>query len=286
MMLTNDQLSRQTHFGLWSIVVFLALTTLHRHALGDGPAQQSDDISPEKNDAAETRMLQKSVNEQQQQIASLRAEIAALKAQLQSFGLEPQTGDTTRPAVAGKAKRIIYIYAENSQAVDTEIHKAVAALDSDQWFNIYTLYMDRVNPYTPKFIQATDFNKKKFQSSFHPGSSYMVDLRAGVTVAARVNPDVIWVVGSPFPPPDENTLISALHTLAPAFHGRIDTVGEFVSNNTSVLHMMWRLSHETGGVCVDKDGNAMGEPALPLSAPAMPPPKPEPQTPSILRDQP
>jgi hypothetical protein len=275
-----------TPVGLWAVVFFLALAGLRSRAYGEGPNQQSEDISPATNNAAEARMLQKTVNEQQQQIASLRAEVAALKAQLKSFGLEPETGATTRPARTGKAKRIIFIYADYSQAVDTEIHKAVAALDSDQWFNIYTLYMDRVNPYTAKFVQATDFNKQKFQSGFHPGGFWYGSLQAGVTVAAQVNPDVIWVVGSPFPPPDENSLIGALHTVAPAFHGRIDTAGEFVLNNTSVLHMMWRLSHETGGVCVDKDGNPMDEPALPLSPPVIPPPKPEPLTPSILRDKP
>ena len=282
----NNHLNRSTHFDLLGMVLIIILSAIPVRVLGDGPVQQGDDISPATNDAAEARMLQKTVIEQQQQIASLRAEVAAMKVQLKSFGLEPETGATTRPAPIGKAKRIIFIYADYSQAVDTEIHKAVASLDSDRWFNIYTLYMDRVNPYTPKFIQATDFNKQKFQSGFHPNGFWYGSLQAGVTTAAQVNPDVIWVVGSPFPPPDENSLIGALHTVAPAFHGRIDTAGEFVVGNTSVLHMMWRLSHETGGVCVDKDGNPMDEPALPLSPPVMPPPKPEPQTPSILRDNP
>jgi hypothetical protein len=262
----------------------IALALIDGRALGDGAVQPDDDISQRKIDAAETRMLQKTVKEQQSDIASLNAEVAALKAQLQSMGLTPVTDATTQPASLRKAKRIIFIYAENSPGVDAEIHKAVDGLDSDQWFNVYTLYIDHANPYTPKFIQATADNKKRFASELHPRGFNAANLFSGVAIATQVDPDVIWVVGSPYSRPDEDSFIADLHKIAPGFRGRIDTAAAFVLGNASDLHFLWRLSHETGGVCVDSDGKPIDEPPVPLVAPAVPP-QPQPQTPGMLRDK-
>jgi hypothetical protein len=48
------------------------------------------------------------------------------------------------------------------------------------------------------------------------------------------------------------------------------------------FHLLWRIAHETGGICVDRTGSAIDEPMLPV-LPALPR-TPEPRTPSILRE--
>ncbi|MGD0464310.1 MAG: hypothetical protein ABSB74_17645 [Tepidisphaeraceae bacterium] len=279
----NQHLSRLAQFGIWGVVFVLALTAVHRRALADGPTVDSDDISRAKIDSANTRLLQRKVDEQQREITLLRAEIAALKAQLQSMGLTPVTDATTRPALS-RAKRISFIYAQGTADVDREIHQAVDELDHDQWFNAYTLYVDSVQPYQPHFVEASDLNKQKFRKDFRSEPTYG-HLMSALTVAAQAHPDLIWVVGPSHVDQDEDQFIRDLHKVLPGSHIRIDTALDFMSHDPRDLHLYWRISHETGGVCVDKDGNPMDEPALPLSAPA-PPPQPQPQTPSILRDKP
>jgi hypothetical protein len=286
-MLINQRLSRSIQFGTWGVVFILVLTAVHKRALGDGQPAVSDDISQAKMDAANATLLQKTVNEQQKEIAPLRAEVAALKAQLQSLGLTPETETTTQPT-ASKPKRIIYIYAQMTPPVDAEIHKAVAALDADQWFNAYMLYGNKVHPFKPEFVQASDYNKKRFQDNFHLPNLYTFNhsLMSGLTIAGQVNPDLIWVVGPPEIQAGEDSFIKDFHRLLPGLHSRIDTAVDFMEHNEGDIHLAWRLAHETGGVCVDKDGNPMDEPPLELSPPAPPlPPQPL-QTPSILRDKP
>jgi hypothetical protein len=136
-------------------------------------------------------------------------------------------------------------------------------------------------------VQATDYNKKKFQDNFHfSGLMWGGYLMSGLAIAAKVNPDLIWVVGTPEIRGDEDSFMKEFHKSLPGLHARIDTAVDFTLHNEVDIHFMWRLAHETDGVCVDKDGNPMDEPPLPLSAPPTPPPKPEPQAPSILRDKP
>jgi hypothetical protein len=147
------------------------------------------------------------------------------------------------------------------------------------------LWALRSKPYKPQFVQATDANKRKFQNDYHPDGYSLSSLLAGVTIAAKVDPDLIWIVGAPNSRPDENTFVNELHELAPAFHGRIDTAADFVLHSADDLHFMWRVAHETGGVCVDKEGHPIDEPPVPLSAPTLPI-RPEPQTPTMLRDKP
>jgi len=280
-------MSQSAKFGGWGMLLVLGLTILNGRAIADTPPAQSDVISKEQINAADNRMLQKTVEQQQQEIASLRTEVATLKAQLESMGLNPDTDATTQRS-AGKTKRIIFIYAVMDPAVDLEVHKAVAALDADQWFNAYMVYGNQVHPFRPKFVQATDYNKKKFKDDFHLPGIYTFDhsLMAGLTIAAEFHPDLIWVVGPPEVRAGEDSFIKDFHRLLPAFHSRIDTATDFMQRNEGDMHFMWRLAHETGGVCVDKDGNPMDEPPLTLSVPAPPPPPQAQPTPTILRDKP
>ncbi len=251
-MATNKCVRGSNGFWVWCLVLILGVTAAIQPARADDTAQPSD-VSPATIDAAQTQMLQRKVSEQQRDIASLRAEVVALKAQLKSMGLKPVTDATTQPVTVGKAKRIIFIYATTQQEIDAEIHKSVGALDVDQWFNVYTLYDTRAFPYKSEFVQATQANKKKFDSDFHPG--FMIGtLLPGVANAAKLNPDVIWVVGAPIAKLEEETFMSELRRLAPGFRGRIDTAADFMHANVYDLHFMWRLSHETGGVCVIRMG--------------------------------
>jgi uncharacterized small protein (DUF1192 family) len=286
-MLIEKYWGRSTTVEAWGMALVLVLSVVGGRAIGDGQAMQSDDFSPAKIDAANSTLLQKTVDEQQREIASLRAEIAALKAQLRSMGLTPTTDATTQP-VASKVKRIIFIYAQMTPDVDVEIHKAVAALDGDQWFNAYLVWGNQVHPFKPEFVQATDHYKKEFQDAFHLPGFYTFDhsLMAGLSIAAQFHPDLIWVVGPPEIRASEDSFISDFHKRLPGLHARIDTAVDFMQHNEGDIHFLWRLAHETGGVCVDKDGNPMDEPPLPLSPPAPPPPPQPQQTPTILRDKP
>jgi hypothetical protein len=253
------------------------------HAIADGTQSDTDDISQAKINAANARLLQKTVQEQQVEIASLQAQIAALKAQLESMGLAPVNSTTTQP-ISEKPRRIIFIEAVNTLDVDAEVQKAVDQFTEDQWFNVYTMYGNTVYPFQPHFVEATDANKKKFHQSSEP-NNICGSLLNALNIAAKVHPDLIWLVGPPYQSPNEDSFLHDLHQTLNGTNVRIDTAIDFLPHSAQDLHLYWRISHETNGICVDKNGNPMDEPPLPLSSPPVAP-QPQPQTPTILKDSP
>lgn len=263
--------------------LILIVTLFCRHALADGAQSGGDDVSQDKINAANTRLLQKTVEEQRSEIALLQKQIAALKSQIESMGLVPVTDPTTRPTVS-KPRRIIFIDAQFSSIVTAEIHKAVDQLDSDQWFNIYTLNVDAAYPYQPHFVQATDANKRKLDANSGTPVSFGY-LLSGLAIAAKVHPDLIWIVGEPYGVQSEDPFMHDLHQILKGSQIRIDTALDFMPHKPQDLHLYWRISHETNGVCVDKNGNPMDEPPVPLSPPPITP-QPQPRSPTILKDSP
>jgi hypothetical protein len=269
--------------GVLTILVFVGVaTTLCGRARGDDPPSVSGNNPPMTTQEAEIHLLQKEAAAQKQENDSLRSQIASLRAQLRAVGINPNADPSSRPAAA-KPVRILFIYASFTSDVDKQIRQAVNGLAQDQWFNVYLLSVDKIVPYKPQFVQATDLNKQHFQKDFSGSEMNWGMLLPALTIAAKVHPDLIWVVGKPYPY-DEDKFMSDLHKLYPGNRTRIDTAIDFTQHSPTELHFMWRLSHETDGICVDRDGNPMDEPAVPLSAPQTPA-KPETPKPGILHDQ-
>jgi hypothetical protein len=279
----NTRVAQPGLAGIWCSIIVAGLALLQSDGLADDASTGAENVSQSQLDAANMRLLQKTVNEQQLKIAVLQAQVATLEAQLKSMGLVPASEATTQP-VLSRPKRIIFIYTQSTPDVDAVVHRAVQQLDADQWFNLYTIYRYTVYPFQPHFVEASEINKQKF-SLITNANEIFGQISVELKVAAQVHPDLIWLVGPSHVDESEDVFVREVRQILAGTDIRVDTALDFMPHDPKDLHLCWRISHETGGVCVDKDGNPMDEPPVPLAAPAPPAPA-QPQMPNILRDKP
>lgn len=224
-------------------------------------------------------MLQRVIDEQRQQIAALKSQIAALNAQLASLGVQPVNAPATQPGgdVARRAKRVVFIRAVNDEEAASELDRAVNDLGADDWFNVLTIQGREILPFQPHLVTASEFNKKRFEKYLDPRFVVFGSWLPAVKEAAKVDPDVIWLIARGNAT-DEEALIRDLRKTLAGKKSRINTTVAYTPGyQPKDQHLMWRIAHETGGICVDRDGDAIAEPALPIQT------NPEPPTPAPKR---
>lgn len=244
---------------------------------------EPEPVDAEKLEQANAQMLRKVVEQQRKEIAELKEQVKMLTEQLQSFGLAPaRDGAATQPAEEVRdervpPKRVVYVLL--SHVVAPEVARAVNELSDEQWFNIVIAKSDgSVVLFQPQLSQANRVTRPK-ASEFLDKAKFSASPRllSGLEVAAKARPDVIWVVGRT-DSRDADGVMKEVH--------RINLVSKSRINTTTInallpedFHLLWRIAHETGGVCVDKNGNPIDEPKLPPNKPAPPATRP-----SILKE--
>jgi hypothetical protein len=242
---------------------------------------QPASINDSASDLAQIRLLNRTIDRQKQEMAQLKLQVAAMRAQLKSLGITaaPATSPSTQVAAQSTPHRIIFVRVSDAPTVVEEIRRAVKELDASQYFSVVTPNNGKVLRFEPELVLATDRNKQKFLDYMKPSTYFFpVNWLDGVQVAAKWRPDVMWIVGTPSIS-NEDQSIPQIKKLVAGTSTRINTV-ELQDYAPETNHLLWRIASETGGVCIDKKGEPISEPALPIKPPA-PPPSPEPK--SILQ---
>jgi hypothetical protein len=264
------------------LFVFLALGSFCLAAAAQ-PTTNSSEMPARDVERADAELLRKTIERQRAEIAALKGQVDALVAQLRGLGIQPVVGPNADVAAATQpvVRRVVFVrFGYSNRFVNDQIMTAVNDLRADQYFNVLGCDTGKVWPFEPQLVAATEQAKQKLKKYLVPETVFRPNWLDGVEAAAKWRPDVIWLAGAPAAEPEEQTIAELKKRIAGS-GSRVNTTLLFAPAATAEQqHFLWRIAHETGGECVDKDGEAIGEPALPVPAAPKPPP---PQPKSVLR---
>ena len=128
-------------------------------------------------------------------------------------------------------------------------------------------------------------NKAKFAKAdlprANPNTYPPITLSRRLEVAVKNRPNVLWLVSHVWEK-DEDAEMAAIQKVLAGTGTRINTTVAkmgIVSNAKQGKHFLWRLARDTGGICIDDNGDQIDEPSLPAELP-----KPKDTKPSILKN--
>lgn len=215
---------------------------------------------------AELNLMRRLNLRQNDEIARLKSDIAALTQQIRDLGQTPVASTaTSQPSDATTdAHRIIFIRINGSRQTYELILAAVDQLNPDQYFNVLTSGLGQTLLFEPKLVPGTEFYKKKVKTYLNPGEPVMETWLDALTAAVKWRPDVVWLIGQPHVFDEEQDIREMKKRLAGS-STRINTSIAFSTFSTPETdHLAWRIAHETGGICLDKEGQPIQEPAVPV----------------------
>jgi len=263
---------------------YVSIATIVLLFVASARSEEPKSIDSSRMDQAEVKLLRQSIERKDKQIADLQSQVTKLQEQLQSLGVAPQAITTTQPAVDRPSKRILFLQLDLWGRGEKEVNKAIDELKPDQLFNVMTPKGKEIISFSKVFLEASEMNKKRFHDWNAPSPVVYDDKFTPMLEAvAKVRPDVLWIVGQ-IGTKDEDKSIAEMKKAMAGTGTRINTTTAINSHTSiEVRHFLWRLSKETGGVCVDNEGNVIdAEPSAPFSIPLTPPPPKE--KPSVLKN--
>lgn len=186
---------------------------------------------------------------------------------------QPSTrpADVTQSVRNSPPKRIVFIQLMGSHVMSEEIVRAIEKLSSDQYFNVITPNGQESISFSPQFLPANDVNKRRIREAIKPNTYVLSQSwEACMEAAARNRPDLIWVVGT-VRTGVEDEQIATLKKLLAGYPTRVNTVGS-LGTTAKAKRLLWRMAKETGGQCIDEQGNEIVEPTSPTKPPSSPRP--------------
>lgn len=186
---------------------------------------------------------------------------------------QPSTrpASTTRFAGNIPPKRIAFIQLMGSHVMSEDFLGAIETLSSDQYFNVFTPNGQESILFSPQFLPANNLNKRRIREAMPPNTYVLSrNWEACMEAAAKNRPDLIWIVGTVRTGVEEDD-IGKMKKLLAGYPTRVNTVGS-LGTTAEAKRLLWRMSRETGGICIDEDGNLMAEPTSAGPRPAAPRP--------------
>lgn len=229
---------------------------------------------------AEIRLLRSRIASLQKELNDAKAENSAIRARLLAVGIEPlpTTGPTT---AAARPKRIVFVL-DPDEANSPEIRSAVSELEQDQWFNVIVPIRDGALPFSRLMVEGKEATRER-------AKTFLDDQQDGATTnhveyalfaAFGFRPEAIYFLGSQL---SEETL-AEVRRLNRGVNARIHTTLPAGTLSAEQRHAFWQIAHDSGGVCVDENGEAIEEPGLPMTVTVLEEPAPVATTkPSIFR---
>lgn len=259
-------------FGYWCMLVGV----MSRAAAGaEGPATQVVE-------AAEMRMLRSQVTQLQEQVVGLKMENERLRGKLTSAGISVEDGQGVNAANSTRPKRVVVAvdFAWPGESANAEAIRVISQLEPDQWFNVVTSGVVNMQvaalPMFGSMQHATPQYREKASSHFK-GLRMSAYERTTLLGALKFRPEVIIYLGGY---PNAETIADVVKENR-GINARVYTTTMY-AQSPQALHGLWQLAHDTGGRCVDADGQPVDEPGLPIAVPA--PVRPGPATkPSVFK---
>lgn len=234
--------------------------------------------------SAELRLLRAQVKQLQSELAALKTQNAALKARLLAVNVDPDPATQPTASSSAKPRRVVFIadYTTFGSAGDIheQIRQAIGQLTDDQWFNVVVSDPRTARPFSKLMVQATPVNREKAIAFLPDARAFLYGNPAMTLPAAlQLRPEAIYFFGTGV---SSDTLADLKKRNDAGIHARFYTTTAFTPPGyPAMLHALWQLAHDSGGVCIDAKGNPIDEPVIPVTIER---PQPKPATkPSIFK---